>query len=76
MTITIPYDLILVSVPAKKSPLIITVPGPLPFESTKAIPWSYGAEVYYQGEKQEIDNTSVDNTAGERRFTRSGRIFS
>lgn len=51
-TITIPYDPISVPVPAKKSPLIITVPGPLPFESTKAIPWSYGAEVFYQGEKQ------------------------
>lgn len=50
-TITIPYDPILVPVPEKKSPLIITVPGPLPFESTKAIPWSYGAEVFYQGEK-------------------------
>lgn len=75
-TVTIPYDPIFVPVPEKKSPLIITVPGPLPFESTKAIPWSYGAEVFYKGEKQEIVNTDISNTTGERRFTRSGRIFS
>lgn len=75
-TVTIPYDLISVPVHEKRSPLIITVPRPIPFESTKAIPWSYGAEVFYQGEKQEIANTGIDNTTGERCFTRSGRIFS
>ena len=76
VTITIPYDPIFVPIPEKRSPLIITVPGPLPFESTKAIPWSYGAEVFYKGEKQELVDTGVDNVSGERRFTRSGRIFS
>ena len=75
-TITIPYDTVFVPVPEKRSPLVITVPGPLPFESTKAIPWSYGAEVFYKGEKQEIVDTGISNTTGERRFTRSGRIFS
>ena len=35
------------------SPLIITTPGPIPYSYDKAIPWSYGADVYYHDVKQE-----------------------
>ena len=35
------------------APLIITTPGPVPYSSDKVVPWNYGAEVYYQGVKQE-----------------------
>ena len=31
----------------KIAPLIITTPGPVPYSSNKAMPWNYGAEVYY-----------------------------
>ena len=30
------------------APLIITIPGPIPYTSNKAVPWHYGADVYYQ----------------------------
>ena len=40
-----------ISVPAKKSPLLIIVPGPVSYVADKAVPWSYGAELYYQGEE-------------------------
>ena len=33
------------------SPLIITVPGPIPYYSEKAIMWHYGFDVYYHGVK-------------------------
>src|ERR1044072_2786414 len=35
------------------APLIITSPRPVPYSSEKAIPWNYGAEVYYHGVKQD-----------------------
>ena len=35
------------------APLIITSPRPIPYSSNKAIPWNYGAVVYYHGVKQE-----------------------
>ena len=36
------------------SPLIIIVPGPIPYTSDKAVPWHYGADVYYHGIKQDL----------------------
>ena len=33
------------------APLIITVPGPIPYTSDKAVPWHYGADVYFHGVK-------------------------
>ena len=33
------------------APLIITLPRLIPYSSNKAIPWNYGAEVYYYGVK-------------------------
>ena len=33
-------------------PLKITVPGPVPYQSNKTIPWNYGGEIFYHGIKQ------------------------
>ena len=37
----------------KVSPLIITMPGPIPYSSDKTVPWNYGGDVYYHGVKQD-----------------------
>ena len=36
------------------APLIITNPGPIPYSSNKAVPWNYGAEVFYHGIKTDF----------------------
>ena len=62
------------------SPLIITVPGPIPYTSYKAVPWHYGVDVYYHGIKQDLKNEEADidvsNIVGTSKVTRSGRVFS
>src|SRR3954470_7211099 len=66
------------------APIVITQPGPIPYSSDKAVPWNYGAEVFIQGVKQELesvkasenDNPDVGNIAGTSKVTRSGRVFS
>ena len=59
------------------APVIITVLGPLPYESNKAVPWHYGADVYVLGVKQEFKTgTSISNITGPSKVTRSGRLFS
>ena len=62
----------------KIAPITITVPGPIPYKSDKAVPWHYGADVYVLGVKQEFNNTGtgVTNIAGPAKVTRSGRLFS
>ena len=70
----------------KVTPLIITAHGPILYSSDKAIPWNYGANVYYHGVKQEpltveeenveVTNPDVDNIAGTSKVTRNGRVFS
>ncbi|XP_058785835.1 uncharacterized protein LOC131660590 [Vicia villosa] len=97
--ISIPYDSVVpiciqvpiqipVSIPYEEQPaaLMITVPGPIPYESEKAIPWYYGSDVYYYGTKEEGEPSkeklveasvaNTDNFAGTGRITRSGRVFS
>ena len=68
------------------APLIITSPRPIPYSSNKAIPWNYGAEVYYNGVKKkpltiedvtvEASDPDIDNIVGSRKVTRTGRVFS
>ena len=62
------------------APLIIIVPGPIPYTSDKVVPWNYGVDVYYHGIKQELKNeeadTNVSNIVGASKVTRSGRLFS
>ncbi|XP_058775769.1 uncharacterized protein LOC131650045 [Vicia villosa] len=76
-----------VSIPYEEQPatLMITVPGPVSYESEKVIPWHYGSNVYCYGTKKEdgLKDKSVedavanaDNFAGTGRITRSGRVFS
>ncbi|XP_058754437.1 uncharacterized protein LOC131627615 [Vicia villosa] len=77
--VSIPYTPAKIPVPARAPPLVITLPGPVPYTSERAIPWNYGAEVFYQGTKHEIEipveKKDVDNVVGIGRLTRSGRIF-
>ena len=63
------------------TPLIITSPGPNPYSFNNAVPWSYSAEVFYHGIKQDawIEEDKVDgigNIIGSSKVTRTGRIFS
>ncbi|XP_058784035.1 uncharacterized protein LOC131658797 [Vicia villosa] len=97
--ISIPYEPVIpiciqvpiqipVSIPYEEQPaaLMITVPGPIPYDSEKAIPWHYGSDVYYYGTKEEGEPSkekfveaavaNTDNFAGTGRITRSGRVFS
>ena len=65
-------------------PLKITMPGPVPYQSSKTIPWNYGGEIFYHGIKQieavqensEEENHDIGNIAGTSKITRSGQIFS
>ena len=45
------------------APIIITVPGPLPYTSDKAFLWHYGADVYVLGVKQEFDTSTGSVTS-------------
>ncbi|XP_058763228.1 uncharacterized protein LOC131636633 [Vicia villosa] len=76
---SIPYTPANIPVPAKAPPLVITLSGPVPYNSEKVVPWNYGGEVFYQGAKYEIkmpvEKEDVDNVVGVGRMTRSGRIF-
>ena len=70
----------------KATPLIITMPGPIPYESDKTVPWNYDGDIYYHGIKQdglaaeeinsEEEDSDISNIAGTSKITRSGRIFS
>ena len=60
--------------------MVIRGPSPTPYESDKAIPWSYDSTVYVNGLKQECEPSSsqgptISNIAGTRGMTHSGRIF-
>ncbi|XP_058782859.1 uncharacterized protein LOC131657480 [Vicia villosa] len=76
---SIPYTPAKIPIPARAPPLVITLPGPVPYNSEKAIPWNYGGEVFYQGAKYEIkmpvEKEDMDNVVGIGRMTRSGRIL-
>ncbi|XP_058776858.1 uncharacterized protein LOC131651207 [Vicia villosa] len=76
---SIPYTPAKIPIPARAPPLVITLPGPVPYNSEKAIPWNYGGEVFYQGAKYEVkapvEKEDVNNVVGIGRMTRSGRIF-
>ncbi|XP_058745783.1 uncharacterized protein LOC131618617 [Vicia villosa] len=76
---SIPYTPTKIPIPARAPPLVITLPGPVPYTSERAIPWNYGGEVFYQGAKYEVkapvEKEDVDNVVGIGRMMRSGRIF-
>ena len=60
----------------KVAPLIITAPGPVPYSSSKAIPWNYGGDVYIHGIKQVGSSANPNDIVGTSKVTRSGRIYS
>ncbi|XP_050916156.1 uncharacterized protein LOC127131270, partial [Lathyrus oleraceus] len=68
------------------SPVVVCMPTPFPFESTKAVPWKYGITMVdgvVDGKpeatesKKGVENvdTDITNIAGTSRMTRSGRIY-
>lgn len=76
--ISIPYVPVNIPVSTKPAPLTITVPGPVPYTSEKAVPWHYGSEVFYHGVKKDegiSDSSNVESFTGVGKLTRSGRIY-
>lgn len=64
--------------PSLVTSLVITVPSPFHFESTKTVPWNYNSYVDVHGQKQEETSVASElavNIVGTRGMTRSGRIF-
>ena len=60
-----------------KTMMVIRGPSSTPYESEKAIPWSYDSTVYVNGLKQECEPSSsqglaISNIAGIGGMTRSG----
>ena len=68
----------------KVTPLIITMPGPIPYSSDKTAPWNYEGDVYYHSIKQdwladedsifEKADPDISNIVGTTKITRSGRV--
>ncbi|XP_058725722.1 uncharacterized protein LOC131597017 [Vicia villosa] len=86
ISIQVPVQIPIV-IPYTEQPtaLMITVPGPIPYESEKVVPWHYGSDVYYYGTKKEdelkdkfveVVVANTDNLSSTGRITRSGRVFS
>src|ERR1043165_6631230 len=63
------------------APLIITSTRPVPYSYDKAIPWNYGAKVYYHGVKQdpltiediavEVSDPDIDKITGSTKETQT-----
>src|SRR3954465_6685563 len=57
-------------------PLVICLPGFVPYSSDKAIPYRYNATMLEAGKEVEIKPlSSIENIADVSRVTRSGRVF-
>ncbi|CAJ2644571.1 unnamed protein product [Trifolium pratense] len=75
--IEIPYQRSTIQTPMKTlDSMVIQVPAPFPFESTKKVPWNYLPVVSMGKEQLTIVEPHVDNITGIGGMTRSGRIFS
>lgn len=71
--IEIPYDPILILATAYPvTPLVITVPSPFTFDSTKEVPWNYDSEVYIYG--QEVKEEHMESKEASVNITRAGGI--
>lgn len=62
--------------------VVICMPSPFPYESTKAVLWKYDitvinkeSEEVRQEESLKVDGADVTNIAGTSQMTRSGRIY-
>ncbi|XP_050896552.1 uncharacterized protein LOC127103327 [Lathyrus oleraceus] len=56
-------------------PMIIYVPAPFSFDSTKVVPWNYEPIVYVGNKPVILKEPDVTNMAGAIGVTRSGRVF-
>lgn len=59
----------------KIGPMVIYVPSPLSFDSTKAVPWNYDPVVYVCDKLVILKEPNMANIAGASGVTRSGRVF-
>ncbi|XP_050896863.1 uncharacterized protein LOC127103660 [Lathyrus oleraceus] len=64
------------------TPVVICMPSPFPYESTKAVPWKYDitvtdkeSEESRQEKSLKVDGVDVTNITGISQMTRSGRIY-
>ncbi|XP_058774882.1 uncharacterized protein LOC131649152, partial [Vicia villosa] len=58
------------------APLIICLPGPVPYNSDKAVPYNYNATMIKDGQEVPLPTlSSVENIADVSRVTRSGRVY-
>jgi hypothetical protein len=61
--------------PRNVEPLVIKLPGPVSYASTKAIPYKYDATMIENGvEVPLVSPATVDNVAGEITALRSGKV--
>ncbi|XP_050919526.1 uncharacterized protein LOC127137076 [Lathyrus oleraceus] len=59
----------------KIEPMVIYVPAPFLFDSTKVVPWNYEPVVYVGNKPVILKEPDVTNIAGASGVTRSGRVF-
>src|SRR3954464_14353736 len=58
------------------APLIICLPGPVPYDSDKAVPYNYNATMIKDGQEVPLPTlSSVVNIVDVSRVTRSGRVY-
>ena len=58
------------------APVVICLPGPVPYKSDKVVPYKYNATILDDGVEVPIQPlSSVGNIAETSKFTRSGRVF-
>ncbi|XP_050910073.1 uncharacterized protein LOC127123946 [Lathyrus oleraceus] len=73
----VPYQRNVDLEPVKKiKPMVIHVPAPFSFDSTKVVPWNYEPVVYVGNKLVILKEPDMTNIAGASGVTRSGRVFS
>lgn len=55
--------------------MVIYVPAPFSFDSTKAVPWNYDSTVYVGDKPMILKEPDVTNIVGASDVTQSGSIF-
>lgn len=61
--------------PVRIQPIHICVPGPFPYQSTKAVPWRYDTTTYIGGKEIQFSYVEIDNIARTGGMTHSGHVF-
>lgn len=74
--ITIVYRKNKIEAPHKRiQPIHIHVPGPFPYQDTKAVPWRYEMTAYVGGKEIQFPGVEIVKITGMGGMTRSGRVF-